>query len=126
MSYVTWRDSLLTGIPDIDRDHQTLFDLANQLHDSYAKGVDPSETKEVFAALLDYTDYHFRREEDLLDREGFPDTEAHKQAHEDLKNQVIDLYERYRKGEEGVILDLLAFLSNWLRFHIMEEDMAYK
>lgn len=131
MTFVTWKDSLLTGIEAIDHDHMTLFDLVEQFHEAYMTGEGPKAMGPVFEHLMAYTDYHFRREEDLFDAKGFPGRESHQDSHETLKAEVQALYERFLKGElqgeeTDLALELLAFMKNWLHFHIMEEDMAFR
>ena len=131
MTFVTWKDSLLTGIEDIDNDHMMLFDLVEQFHEAYMTGQGPEAIEPVFKQLMAYTDYHFQREEDLFFSEGFPQSEEHRDSHETLKSEVQALYQRFLKGElqgeeTDLGLELLAFMKNWLHFHIMEEDMAFR
>lgn len=131
MTYVSWDDKLATGIEDIDTDHKTLFDLVDQFHDAYAAGHGSEELEAVFATLMDYTDHHFRREEEFMKSAGFPGLEEHRKTHEELKAEVLALHQRYLKGElqgqeKDLCLEILAFLSNWLHFHIAEEDMEYR
>ena len=131
MTFVTWKDSLITGIEAIDDDHKTLFDLVEQFHEAYVTGEGEKAMGPIFEHLMAYTDFHFRREEDLFEAEGFPGCESHRQSHETLKADVQALYQRFLKGElqgeeTDLGLELLAFMKNWLHFHIMEEDMAYR
>ena len=131
MTFVTWKDSLNTGIEAIDNDHMTLFDLVEQFHEAYMTGAGPEALGPVFERLLAYTDYHFQREEDIFEAAGFPECESHRASHEELKTEVQALYARFLKGElqgeeTDLGLELLAFMKNWLHFHIMEEDMAFR
>ena len=131
MTFVTWKDSLLTGIEAIDNDHMMLFDLVEQFHEAYMTGRGPEAMEPVFEQLMAYTDYHFQREEDLFFGEGFPESENHRDSHEALKSEVQALYQRFLKGElqgeeTDLGLELLAFMKNWLHFHIMEEDMMFR
>lgn len=131
MSYVTWPPSIATGIEEIDNDHKGLFDLVDQFHEAYARGGDRAEMECVFKVLMEYTARHFRREMEFFVRIEYPDSEAHQRSHEELKREVEALYARFLTGElrgeeTDLGLELLAFLNNWLHFHIMEEDMAYK
>ena len=127
MSFVAWQDKLALGIEEIDNDHKGLFDLFNQLHDTYAGGQGDEALDAVFGVLIDYTENHFRREEKLMARHGYPGLAAHREAHKNLKKEVLRLYGQFKDGgEKGMCLELLGFLSNWLYFHIMEEDQAIK
>jgi hemerythrin len=131
VSYVAWKDDLATGFEDIDNDHKVLFDLVDQFHEVYAGSGNDAQLKMVFDALMDYTDYHFRREEAFMEEKGYPHRAAHQKLHKALKEEINKLHERFRKGElkdgeTDLGLEILAFLNNWLRFHITEEDMMYR
>lgn len=51
MSYVTWQEKFRIGVDEIDRDHKLLFDLVDQFHESYARGLGQAEMDRVFGAL---------------------------------------------------------------------------
>lgn len=131
MTFVMWQEKLATGIEEIDNDHKMLFDLIEQFHEAYMSGQGNAAMEPVFKSLMAYTDYHFRREEDLLEKVEYPRRAEHHQSHEDLKVEAEALHQRFLKGElqgeeSDLGLELLAFMKNWLDFHIMEEDMDYR
>lgn len=127
MSYFTWQDKFDTGIDDVDRDHRILADLISQLHDAFASGKGETAIGPVLAILVEYTDYHFKREEALMNQYGYPETPAHKAEHDSLKTKVYDIRNRFEAGEGSAIgNELLAFLHFWLYFHILDVDMAFR
>ncbi|MEE8393412.1 MAG: bacteriohemerythrin [Rhodospirillales bacterium] len=131
MSYVSWNEKFSTGIKRIDEDHMGLFDLVDQFHEAYASGRGFNELDPVFEELMAYTERHFSYEEKMLEDAGYPDIETHREGHEHLKGEVENLYRRYKEGERtdtdsDLCLEILSFLSNWLHFHILEEDMNYR
>jgi hemerythrin len=127
VSYFTWQDKFDIGIEDVDHDHRILADLISQLHDAFASGKGDGAVGPVLAILADYTDYHFKREEALMLRHGYPETEAHKAEHDSLKSKVLDIRRRFEAGEGTAIgNELLAFLHFWLYFHILDVDMAFR
>ena len=131
MSFVVWDEKYDLGIENIDRDHKTLFDLFDQFHEAYAadKGIESLDA--VFSVLLDYVETHFRREEKLMESIHYPNLASHHETHGALKEQVLDYYARFKRGDvkigkTGVCLEILGFLKNWLHFHILEDDMAIR
>lgn len=127
MSYFTWQDKFDTGIEDVDRDHRILADLISQLHDAFASGKGETAIGPVLAVLVDYTDYHFKREEALMSQYGYPQLPAHRAEHESLKSKVYDIRNRFEAKDGSAIgNELLAFLHFWLYFHILDVDMAFK
>jgi hemerythrin len=127
MSMTTWDDRYLLGLPAIDQDHRILFDLINQLHDAYAAGSLGAERLDiVFNVLGDYVGNHFFREEEMMRDSAYPDMVPHMAAHARFSAEVDKLFHRYRDGgDEHMVLELLALLSNWWRFHVQEDDAAF-
>jgi hemerythrin-like metal-binding protein len=126
MSLSGWNDNFALGLPEIDRDHKILFDLIAQLHDAHAAGKGPEELEIVFSLLLDYIDSHFEREEKLIAIHNYPEAEAHHAAHAWFSREVRAMFERFKAGgDEGLCVEIIAFLSNWWRFHVLEDDRLY-
>lgn len=126
MTYFTWNDGYSVGITSIDNDHKVLIDLIDQLHEASLTGHVRETCAAVLDSLVDYTERHFRREEDLLRQCSYPELPEHHRQHETLAAQVIDIRDRFVRGEQDIGITLLAFLHDWLYFHIMETDMAYR
>lgn len=122
-----WSDAFSVGIPEIDGDHQILFDLAGQIIEAATGEEAAVVTGSVLAALSDYADYHFEREERVMRAVGFPEEPAHTARHDRLRAKVKDMAERYRADPTAVAAnELAAFLLNWLTSHILHEDMEYR
>ena len=103
-----------------------LISLINQLDDAIRAG-EPSETvSEVLDALLGYTDYHFAREESLMEACWYPEIDAHIRTHQTLRAQVHDIRDRYRRSPESMhSREVLAFIKSWLTAHIVGRDKLY-
>jgi hemerythrin len=126
MSFIKWTDELSVGVESLDADHKILISLLNQLDDA-VHGGEPRETVErVLDALVEYTDYHFRREEALMRAVSYPEYDAHVRTHSTLRAQVTDIRERYRRNPESIhAREVLSFLRNWLSAHILGRDHRY-
>jgi hemerythrin len=126
MPIIQWTPDFSVGVDSIDTDHKLLISLINQLDDAI-RGGEPKETvNNVLDALLDYTNYHFAREEMLMRACGYPDIEAHARTHATLRAQVHDIRGRYRRNAESIhAREVLAFLKNWLTTHIIGRDKLY-
>jgi hemerythrin len=126
MPIIQWTPDFSVGVDALDSDHKVLINLINQLDDAI-KGNEPRETVEkVLESLLDYTDYHFRREEALMQAAGYPDVDAHKRTHGTLRAQVADIRDRYLRNPESIhAREVLSFLKNWLTAHIVGRDRLY-
>jgi len=125
---IVWEDSWSVGIKDIDEDHKKLVLLIQKLFGALITAQGAEYVKTVFFELIDYTRYHFEREEEIYEKYDFNDLERHKQLHQDLIQQVLDISkELLSKGEtEQVSDDFFEFLKRWLVDHILEEDLKFK
>jgi hemerythrin len=126
MPIIQWTPDYSVGVSSLDTDHKVLISLINHLDDAI-RGGEPRETvNRVLDALLDYTDYHFAREEALMQVCAYADIEAHKRTHGTLRAQVQDIRDRYRRSPESIhAREVLAFLKNWLTTHIVGRDRLY-
>ena len=117
---IIWTDSLRVGIDALDKDHQSVVSLINRISREH---VEESDVDSVIWKLIDYTRYHFRREEVVMDICGYPDTKAHKALHRDLIAQVDNLANEWRTTRDtGTLLKLRRFLRDWWVGHIMRID----
>ena len=125
--FVKWSKDLELGVDFVDADHKVLINLLNQINDCIDQHEESTIVGSVLEALVEYTDYHFRREEKMLEACGFPGLEAHKETHHELSGQVRQIYTDYQKNPWDIRpQDILAFLKTWLIEHIMGHDFEYK
>lgn len=123
---VEWSDSLRIGLDAIDSDHRILVDMINQIHAARNAPEMPEVVGTVIKALVEYTIYHFRREERVLEAIGYPDLGAHMESHARLKTIADDIQERFLDDSSNVDMDWLSqFMMTWLVEHILQEDKAY-
>lgn len=118
---VAWQDSFGVGHADIDADHKRLFELFNEFVTAVNDNRADSDIESVLVELLEYTDYHFDREERLMREHGYPDYETHKTMHDTFVRQVHDVNNALDAGgEQGAFV--LGFLGKWLSGHILGVD----
>lgn len=125
--FIEWSKSLEIGIDFVDADHKILINLLNQVNDCVEQHEEGTVVGSVLDALVDYTDYHFFREEKMLEACGYLDILEHQGTHKDLSAQVHRIYTDYNRDPWDVDpQDILAFLKSWLTDHILGHDFAYK
>jgi hemerythrin-like metal-binding protein len=117
-----WNDDLILGVPEIDEEHKQLVDLINIFLDALSRNKEKEVLSLTFENLLEYTCIHFRNEEALFDKRGYPEAEAHKLEHERLTDKVREL----NREKKYVFSDSIAdFLKSWIANHILEQDKAF-
>jgi hemerythrin len=76
--------------------------------------------------LVDYTRFHFTREEAIMSESEYPDLKKHKATHAVMVQRTEDLSEQVRHDVESTADDVMEFLKNWWIDHILIKDSLYK
>ncbi|MBU3954691.1 MAG: bacteriohemerythrin [Proteobacteria bacterium] len=120
-----WGDKLAIGIHEIDEQHKELVKMINELHRAMKVKMGAKEAGNILTRLADYTVYHFKNEETLFEKYQYPDRDAHKQYHDKLVARVLEFKSEFEGGRAALSMDLMEFLTSWLRDHILKTDKAY-
>jgi len=115
------------GVPALDSDHQALLHILNVL-DEIRDTPDPdSSFDSVHDSLIAYARYHFAREEQVMEACGFGEIDVHRSEHAAFAQYVGTLTDhRNGGGRAAQAGELLDYLTDWLRHHILIQDMAFK
>jgi hemerythrin len=124
MEYV-WDDSVKTGHEMIDDQHKQLFAAINSLLKACEEKKGEEELTKSLNFLNDYTIKHFFDEEQLQQKNNYPDYPNHKKLHDDFKVTVRDLKVRLiMKGpSEELINEVRSKIGDWLVTHIKGNDI---
>lgn len=124
MAY-TMDKNLETGNAMIDEQHQKLFDAINSLLDACSKGKGRAEIGSTLKFLKDYISKHFRDEEDLQRRTGYPDYDNHIQYHHTYEKTVQDMLSEFEQTGATIVLvaKTNTNIAGWLINHIKKEDV---
>lgn len=126
MAFIEWDDKYSVNITKIDDQHKHFMSIINKLYDALMVDQHPKPViDKIVNELVDYTDYHFKTEEDWFDKHNYPEKEAHKQQHDDLRAQVYKLRDDFAANRVEIDLSVLSFLTEWLVEHILGSDMEY-
>lgn len=120
-----WSPEYSVGDFDIDQQHQKLFKMVNRLNEAMQSGQGRAILGRLLTDLVDYTEKHFEAEERAMDRAEYPDLAAHREVHEKLTRKVREIAQRFQDGETGLTLEVMRFLEEWLKKHILGMDKKY-
>lgn len=124
---VEWSKNLETGVTFVDADHKVLINLLNQVDECIEQNEESTVLGSVLDALVEYTDYHFLREEKMMELSGYEGLEAHASIHHALSRQVRNVYADHQADPWKVSpVAVRDFLQSWLIEHIMGHDFAYR
>ncbi|MCW8915544.1 MAG: bacteriohemerythrin [Magnetovibrio sp.] len=124
---VVWTKDMSVGCDALDDDHKVLVQALNDFIEAVELDEGVFVTDGIFTVLLDYSNYHFTREEAIMEACGYSDIANHKATHNALKEQLLDARRRYMLNPSpGLEDEIREFLMSWLRSHILVSDMDYK
>ena len=123
--YIPWSEDLSVGLEEIDEQHKILINLINRLfNEAILKRADKSLISDILDELIQYTIVHFAVEESLFRIFDYPDSEAHQEHHDQLKNEVVSFRKKFQDGTP-IDIELMGFLKKWITLHIMKDDKKY-
>ena len=119
-----WQDEWLLGIESLDRDHQTMVRLINDLIADEEQGAPP--LGERLDRLLAHLRRHFEAEEAFLRTIGYPDYCAHRQEHLMELVEFTQLRQDVERSE-APRLDLQSYneIKYWFLNHAVLVDQLF-
>jgi len=115
-----WDERVSIGVPEIDRQHQILFSVINQLMGLHEEGA--TDTFDILEQLTHYLNYHFHTEHTLMLGLDYPDFQEHSASHQNFIDRVLGFLDDYEHSKMPPPRDLLAFLHEWFIQHILQTD----
>ena len=123
-----WSSAFLTGLPEVDAQHQRLVELINRLGHLLTEGEDvsPQEILAAQADLLDYGHVHFTDEERMFVAAGVDPrhVEYHCQEHRAFIDEVKSLAFADEALPAASVRREVSYLVSWLGHHILGVDQA--
>ncbi|NLB88014.1 MAG: hemerythrin family protein [Syntrophomonadaceae bacterium] len=125
---IQWKDDYSLGIEEIDKQHQRLFEIADQAYQILKDDFSIDKFDQVIAILeelKEYAVYHFKTEEEYMQKIGYRKFLSHKVIHDDFirKVQETDL-NKVDENPDKYLLEVLDFIVNWIDEHILGVDKA--
>lgn len=121
-----WSERMSVGNSTLDDDHKAFFDIARML--SEASGAEDSDIiiDSALSILEEYVGGHFLREERALRAVNYPRLADHVLKHESFRTRVRAIADLYHQGTKSAADGLPEIVADWLRAHILSEDLQYK
>ncbi|MCF8149970.1 MAG: bacteriohemerythrin [Burkholderiaceae bacterium] len=118
-----WTDTLLTGIHEIDQQHQVLFDVAARFDQAVTSEDKWSAVHYALVELTNFANIHFAVEEALLRLHDYPDLEAHIAEHRKFSLELAEI--KAHSIRDDVSAKMADMVRKWLIEHIGGHDRAY-
>lgn len=124
---IEWTDEMTIGIATVDKQHHYLVDTLQNANERLLKDHDGALLSQVAKDLLSYAIMHFETEEELMQRYGYEaarpeEAHTHIEQHREFSRRVVAISDQVREGREVSRVEVLEFLNNWLRDHVLGVD----
>ncbi|MGB0683726.1 MAG: bacteriohemerythrin [Magnetovibrionaceae bacterium] len=129
---IIWRDAMSVDHGVIDDDHKVLVKKVNEFEALISGDFTQKQLMKVLLDLKSYTESHFAREEQMMDKVGFMGASEHRALHRCLIEELNDQARPFLTGEpsqemmEVYAEGIAQFLRHWLVDHIIKQDLQMK
>lgn len=125
-----WQDSFNIGIPEIDKQHRRLFAIGDRIYDTATLNDNCDHYDELVEALnelVEYTEYHFGYEEELMQKYNYPEYATHKIEHDFFVKKLKKIAGKDLDEDQGrTMMEIVHFVADWISGHILDTDVKYK
>lgn len=129
---IRWNDNYITGIEKLDKEHQQLFQMADQVLNKLRERGDEANyriflVRETLTYITSYFERHAKAEEEYMRKIGYTGYTLHKMLHDEFCNIQQKKYQDIvKRGEcsKEEIQDFVGSGIGWLLEHIATADMA--
>jgi hemerythrin len=130
MASIKWTRKMSVGVPELDQDHKGLLAVINELETHGTDVADEEAVKRSLNWLLRYAQTHFAREQAVMRSCKYPLLSDHIDEHRDFIDRMQETIASYDESQAQAPAEsrdeLIAYLENWWRHHILAEDMKYR
>jgi hemerythrin len=120
--FVEWDNSFSINIDELDRHHKKLIDLLNKSYLLIMQEAGQEELSHLLDELIEYAQYHFAAEEDLMRLHHYQNLDQHLVWHFGFINKVLSFRKEMNEGKGYLAIDIFDFIRNWLLDHILRID----
>ena len=123
MPLIEWQDRFSLGITSVDHEHREMVELINNLYDQLGEGAGHEEILDFLSEIYVRISSHFALEERVMREKNYKHFAEHKQDHEALLDEILEISDAFEEGAYGEVEDELAKrLEKWFLIHFQTHD----
>ena len=126
MEIIKWDKSLEGAVPAFNDEHKFLVKTINEIYTLLKEGKRDEAKKLLVEKVVSYTDKHFKHEEEVMKKYGYPEDELEKhiKIHRFFVRYVVEtLIPQIENGGDKEFSEALNFIIGWLVMHIKNMDV---
>ncbi len=125
MALFTWVEDYSVRVREFDEQHKVIIEMINSLDKANREDESGDAALEIVVRMTDYAAQHFAAEEGYFDKYDYPDAELPKQEHDAFVKKVKAFELAFINGSTTLSTEVLNFLCDWLKEHILSSDKKY-
>ena len=122
MSLIEWRPEFSVGNAAVDHEHGELIALINELHTMLGQNAAQDRVVETLGEIYAQISAHFALEEKIMRDARYPDFAPHKEDHESLLDQLLDIMDSVEADGSYDEAGLSSSLEHWFSEHFRTHD----
>ncbi len=121
-----WAEAFEIGHPDIDDQHRQLFERVNRFAEMIRKDRDFTAAGPVIDFLDEYVRTHFKDEEDIMEKQGYPFLDVQRDQHERFTERFAALKRELQESDGSdwhfLLFKIQILVVDWLVHHTCGAD----
>lgn len=122
MKFLEWKAEFSVGEQAMDDEHRHMIDLINAVYAELSEHRDADSIERFVGDTYNAVASHFALEERLMRESSYPEYQAHKDDHEILLDQILEMMDAISDDAESGLVLLENRLSDWFRQHFATFD----
>lgn len=125
MQIIRWDNRFIIGVPDIDSEHERLFQALNEVYDHSLRKGHCQAVHAQFAFFVDQVSTAFSTEEQCMRTHDYRKLQEHAGEHHQFLQKLAIMQ---TGGEnESTVFSRFSFIliGNWLSSHILQSDINF-
>lgn len=118
----SWDDKYSIHNEEIDDQHKKLFSLAKKAYIYANRNISKDDMKGIISEFFEYMKEHFTKEEEFMQRIGYPDLPEHARIHKNIVVSMSNLIKTTRNIND-MKENLIVIAERWLLEHILQQDL---
>jgi hemerythrin len=122
MDLLQWKPEYCVGVESVDHDHQQMIGLINELSAQIGEHADNERIELYLGDIYAAISAHFALEERFMRNANYIEYEDHKQDHEDLLDELVDIMDGFVADPVIGTRHLANKLGEWFKIHFSSFD----